>query len=416
MKSLLRNFILGKGKFIEDYSLYRRTLLLGYIQLLSIGIALFYFGMSMFRGMRPGGLQYFTIISITIAAMYLTRRGYYTLAIVVQMVMANAVVFYYTLFYNGEANYLYFISNALGALVLLGYNNRWIGFAVVTFSGILFLIAYTGVFGYYPKHHSIYLLFNYIFMFSTCVLIVFYTLRLHHHSEKITQAKNAQLRKANAELDRFVYSASHDLRAPLSSLLGLIDLTRKTNDPKEIATYLEMMKGRIHHLDEFIKEIIDYSRNERLEVVRQPVNLHQLVKEAATSLLHLDGAEQINIHNEVPVDMILPSDAMRLKIVVNNLMNNAIKYHDHNKENRYIRVSVAPSDRGTNFSVCDNGMGISPEHHDKVFNMFYRASDKSKGSGLGLYIVRESLGQLGGSVSLKSELGAGSTFTVQLPA
>ncbi len=114
--------------------------------------------------------------------------------------------------------------------------------------------------------------------------------------------------------------------------------------------------------------------------------------------------------------MVLPSDAMRLKIVLNNLMNNAIKYHDYNKESRYIRISTSPSEHGMKFSVCDNGMGIPLEHHDKVFNMFYRASDKSKGSGLGLYIVKESLGQLGGTVSLKSTLGEGSTFTILIPS
>jgi len=86
----------------------------------------------------------------------------------------------------------------------------------------------------------------------------------------------------------------------------------------------------------------------------------------------------IRIENQVPVDMVLPTDAMRLKIILNNLMNNAIKYHDHNKESRYIRISG----NANGFSVCDNGIGIPTEHHDKVFNMFYRASDKSKGSGL----------------------------------
>lgn len=146
------------------------------------------------------------------------------------------------------------------------------------------------------------------------------------------------------------------------------------------------------------------------------MNLYQLVEEISSGLKHLEGADKIEIQNEIPHDMVLPSDAMRLKIVLNNLLNNAIKYHDHNKESRFIRISVKPAGDGMIFSVTDNGMGIPAEHHDKVFNMFYRASDKSKGSGLGLYIVKESLGQLGGTVSLKSELGQGSTFTVQLPA
>lgn len=416
MKRFLRNLILGQNKFIEDYSVYRRAILLGYIELVAIGIAVFYLLLNLYRGHPSGNFQFITIIAVSLVSLYLTRVGYYTAATIVQMIMVNSCVFYFSWFYNGDASYIYFISNALAALVLFGYKHRLAAFAIIALTVVLFLISYTGVFGYYPKKHNMYLLTNYLFVFFTCVLILYYTLRLHHHAEKITQAKNAQLRKANAELDRFVYSASHDLRAPLSSLLGLIELAHKTTDRQELETYLKMMKGRIHHLDDFIKEIIDYSRNERLEVVRLPVNLYQLVEEISSGLKHLEGADKIEIQNEIPHDMVLPSDAMRLKIVLNNLLNNAIKYHDHNKESRFIRISVKPAGDGMIFSVTDNGMGIPAEHHDKVFNMFYRASDKSKGSGLGLYIVKESLGQLGGTVSLKSELGQGSTFTVQLPA
>jgi signal transduction histidine kinase len=417
MKLLLRNLILGPGKFIEDYSLYRRTLLLGYLELLSVFIPLFYVGLNFYHGWTSGNLPYYITIAISLCSLYLTRRSYYVTATLIQLVLVSTVVFYFSLYDAGDANYLYFLSNALGAFVLLGYHNRMLAVAAVIFTLALFIISYTGTFGFYPREgNNIYLFFNFIFVFAVCVLIIYYTLRLHHHSEKITKAKNEQLQKANAELDRFVYSASHDLRAPLSSLLGLIELTRKTDDRKEIDNYLTMMKGRIHHLDDFIREIIDYSRNERMDVIRQPVNLHQLVAETTSNLRHLDGADLIDIQNDVPADMVLPGDAMRLKIVMNNLMNNAIKYHDHNKENRFIRISVIAGQQGTHFSVCDNGMGIPTEHHDKVFNMFYRASDKSKGSGLGLYIVKQSLGQMGGTVSLKSQLGEGSTFTVTIPS
>ena len=412
MKLFLRNLILGPGKFIDDYSEYRRALLLGYLAFLSIGISAFYLLMNASWDRTSGNLQYAANIFFSVVTLYLVRRGFYIASILIQLVVVNAVVFYFSFYDYADANYMYFISNALGALVLLGYRRPWLSFVVVMFTVSLFLIAYTGWFGYYDRPFRIYLFFNFLFVFSISVLIIQYTMRLHHHSEKITNAKNLQLRKANAELDRFVYSASHDLRAPLSSLLGLIELTRKTDNKTEIDQYLEMMKGRVRHLDDFIKEIIDYSRNERLEIVRQPVNLHRLVEETTSHLMYLDGASEIEIHNEVPVDMILPTDAMRLKIVLNNLMNNAIKYHDHNKESRYIRILANP--RG--FSVSDNGMGIPAEHHDKVFNMFYRASERSKGSGLGLYIVKESLGQLGGTVQLQSRLGEGSTFTIQLPS
>jgi signal transduction histidine kinase len=416
MKRILRNLILGRAKFIEDYSLYRRALLLGYLELLSLGIAAFYILINLWYGIKNGNVQYFTVIVISVVCLYLTRLGRYTIATMIQMVMANLIVFYFSLYDKTDGSYLFFISNSLAAVVLFGYHRRWMAIVALVFTLALFLISYSGVVGPIERAYNPWLLFNFLFVFFVCVVVLIYTINLHHHSEKITKAKNAQLQKANAELDRFVYSASHDLRAPLSSMLGLIELAQKSDDKEEVMAYLKMMKGRVHHLDEFIREIIDYSRNERMEVTVQPVNLYRLVEETTSSLRQLEGADQIDIHNEIPADMVLPSDAMRLKIVVNNLLNNAIKYHDPNKERRYIKVSVSPTPQGTNFSVCDNGMGIAIEHHDKVFNMFYRASDKSKGSGLGLYIVKESLGQLGGSVTLKSQLGEGSTFTVLLPA
>jgi signal transduction histidine kinase len=415
MKQFLRHLILGPGKFIEDYSIYRRALLLGYLELLSIAFAAFYLLLNRITGAH-GDLEYYTVIAISLVAMYMIRLGHYTASTIIQLVMVNLIVFYVSLYDKAEHNYLFFISNSLGAVALLGYRKQWLSSGAVVFTILLFFISWTGVFGYFPRGNNIYLLINFTFVFFVCVLILYYTLQLHHHSEKITQAKNSQLQKANAELDRFVYSASHDLRAPLSSLLGLIDLAQKSHNPADVERYLELMKGRVHHLDDFIREIIDYSRNERMEVVRQPLNLHRLVDETTSNLMYLEGANGIKIQNEVPVDLILPSDAMRLKIVLNNLVNNAIKYHDRSKESRYIRICASPVSDGVLFSVCDNGMGISSEHHDKVFNMFYRASDKSKGSGLGLYIVRESLGQLGGKISLKSEFGEGSTFTVVLPA
>jgi signal transduction histidine kinase len=413
MKMFLRNLILGRNKYIEDYSTYMRTMLHGYLVLLAIVITGFYLLLNTFHYDRTAGnVQYIMVMIFSVGTLYLTRLGYFTTAAILQILLVNAVVFYFSFYDYKDGNYLYFLSSALGSLVVLGYRQRRLAFIAVGISLVLFAVAYTGFFGYYPRDLRLHVFYNFVFVFAMCIMTLHYTLRLHHHSEKITYAKNLQLQKVNAELDRFVYSASHDLRAPLASLLGLIELAHKSNDKKEIENYLSMMKGRVHHLDDFIKEIIDYSRNERMEVVREPVNLHQLVEETTTNLKHLEGAEHIHIQNEVPVDLMVPSDAMRLKIVINNLMNNAIKYHDHNKASRYIKISANTS----GFSIHDNGMGISAEHREKVFNMFYRASDKSKGSGLGLYIVKESLGQLGGSVSLKSELGEGSTFTIQLPA
>src|SRR5690606_3385732 len=107
---------------------------------------------------------------------------------------------------------------------------------------------------------------NFLVTLICCISIMYFLMDLHYHSQKSVLAKNEQLQKANAELDRFVYSASHDLRAPLSSLLGLIEVAKL--DRADIDRYLVMMKTKINDMEDFIKDIISYSRNARMEVRR----------------------------------------------------------------------------------------------------------------------------------------------------
>lgn len=417
MKRLLRNLILGKDNFLSDHSRYRLALLLGQLSVLSCGIAFFYVGVEIKRQNYVGTLPMLAIVLISIIAFFLNREKKYDAAIFMLLIMANISVFYYS-FYGSNAvviNAPFYIVNTFGSFVLFRYERRKLAITFALIGFILFLIGFIWGPVNLPEEDKLYFLVNILFVHLVCTIIIYFTLRLNHHSERLTTEKNVQLQKVNAELDRFVYSASHDLRAPLSSMLGLIELAQKSTDFAEIDAYLSMMKGRVHHLDEFIREIIDFSRNQRLEVITQPVNLYYLIEEARVHLKYLEGAEKIRFNNMVSPEQILNTDSMRLKIVLNNLMNNAIKYHDPMKEDRYIAISCRALPIGLEIKVADNGIGIAQEHHDKVFNMFYRASDKSKGSGLGLYIVKESLEQLGGHVAIDSRLDEGTTFTISLP-
>lgn len=413
MKNFVRTLLLGKGTFIEDYSVYRRALLLGYLELVVIAIGIYYSIVNLYYEYYNSIAPYVFVIIVAIVSLILTRRGKYEWATGILLLAVNMAVFYFAIRVRGDAPHEFFIASALAAFVLFGYKNRRLAIASVILTYLLYLVAYTGV---YPENRPVNLwaISSFTFAFMISVAILYFTLQLHHYSEKLTKEKNIQLQKVNAELDRFVYSASHDLRAPLSSMLGLIQLAQRTTNPVEVEEYLKLMKGRIHHLDDFIREIIDYSRNERMEVIRQPVNIYQLVEETSSNLKHLEGAEGIHVQNDLPADWVIPTDSMRVKIVLNNLLNNAIKYHDPNKDIRFIRISASRGQEPPTISIQDNGIGISEEHVDKVFKMFYRASDKSKGSGLGLYIVKETLGQLGGSISIQSRLGEGSTFTIAL--
>ncbi|MEX2231714.1 MAG: HAMP domain-containing sensor histidine kinase [Cyclobacteriaceae bacterium] len=227
--------------------------------------------------------------------------------------------------------------------------------------------------------------------------------------------KNIHLEKTNAELDRFLYSTSHDLRSPLSSIKGLVNIARLETTDEKIQHYFSMMVDRVDKLDFFIKDIIDYSKNARTEVRIEPVDFDSLLAEVTDNLKYIEGAESIHFQSKVLVGPPVNADKNRLSVVLNNLMANAIKYHDPDKERQWIDVQVSNSNGTIKVTVSDNGMGIDSEHHKKIFDMFYRGTFQSKGSGLGLYIVKETIARMKGTISVESTPGQGSSFLITLP-
>ncbi len=234
-------------------------------------------------------------------------------------------------------------------------------------------------------------------------------------AEEELALKNIQLAKTNEELDRFVYSASHDMRAPLSSLLGLIHLSEKTDNPQEVSLLLNMMKDRIKTMEGFIKEVTDYSRNTRLDLLPTPVNLKTLALEIIQTLAYPLFNKTVRIEVLIDSTLEILTDPSRLKVIINNLVSNAYKYHRFDQADPYIIISTLQKGDHVLLTIKDNGTGISPEHHTRIFDMFYRASESSEGSGLGLYIVKETLDKLKGNISVQSSAGNGAEFTVTLP-
>ncbi len=227
------------------------------------------------------------------------------------------------------------------------------------------------------------------------------------------QQTNTELTKRNTELDNFVYSVSHDLRAPISSILGLINLAKK-DKPGNAVMYLDMVEKSARQQDYFIREILDQSRNARLEVKREPVQLTGLIEETFDQLSHanLKGAQ---VEKIVAIDQSedFYCDKWRLKIILNNLISNAIRYK--NGREPVIRVTGTVQDKKVQIRIEDNGRGISKEHLPNLGKMFYRATDEGAGSGLGLYIVKETLAKLNGTMSIDSTEGEGTTITVEIP-
>lgn len=228
--------------------------------------------------------------------------------------------------------------------------------------------------------------------------------------------QNILLAKTNTELDQFVYRTSHDLRSPLSSIMGLVELAKKAENPADILHFLDLINNRAKAQDVLISEIIDYSRNARTEIRRQPVPLRPMIEEIFDLYRFNEGTQAMQLENNVDIAICLQTDPIRLKSILSNLVNNAIKYRDDSKPQMFVRVEAQSAESGTCISVTDNGTGIQPEHKDKVFDMFYRATDRSKGSGLGLFIVREMVDKLKGSIVMKTEYTQGSIFIINLPA
>ncbi len=235
--------------------------------------------------------------------------------------------------------------------------------------------------------------------------------------KKVLLKSNDELKKSNTELDSFVYSVSHDLRAPLSSMLGVVGLCEMgTLDPFMLKN-VSLLKTSIKKLDGFIMDILDYSRNSRLEVDRQEIHFADLLTDISGNLKFM-GAEdqrQVDIRTTIRNGVPFYSDKSRIGIILNNLISNSIRYKNPEVADPFVEVNVEVSESAVDIRVRDNGIGIDKENQTKVFNMFYRVSTKSIGSGLGLYIVKEAVEKLHGAIELRSEPGSGCEFSIHLP-
>ncbi|MDJ1504317.1 PAS domain-containing sensor histidine kinase [Xanthocytophaga agilis] len=234
----------------------------------------------------------------------------------------------------------------------------------------------------------------------------------------ITDRKRSeeQLSRLNFELDSFVYKASHDMRAPLVNILGLIDIAQR-DFPIQAMQYMDMMKRSVLRLDKFIFDLTQYSRNDRTKVESEKIDMSLLIMEAMEGQKFLPQFSSIDFEIDIRQDHPIYSDISRLRIILNNLLSNSIKYHDLRKEDPYIRISIWENPKTKEFviQVKDNGIGIMEHYTDRVFDMFFRASDMAEGSGLGLYLVKKVVEKLKGKIDLKTREREGTMLTITLP-
>ena len=233
--------------------------------------------------------------------------------------------------------------------------------------------------------------------------------------EKNILQKNEELKKINSELDNFVYSVSHDLRSPLLSVKGILSLIFKTTQIDDKANnYLKMAEKSILRLDGTIQEILEYSRNARLGIKFEEVNLQELVN-AIYDDLKYSTQNKVEFKTDISFTHDIITDKARINTLLKNIIGNAFKYIKNNVNDSFVLFKAGIENNYLNITVSDNGEGIATEHLSKIFDMFYRASKSSTGTGLGLYICKEIMNKLNGEISISSKVNEGTSVFLKIP-
>jgi len=226
-----------------------------------------------------------------------------------------------------------------------------------------------------------------------------------------------ELQRLNFELDNFVYHASHDIRSPLRSLMGLIEILKTENRPAEIRKIIEMLTGSINRLDKFVVDLLAMSRDNRMEEPDAvPINFMVEVNNSITNFHHVYTTKNLEIRTKIIQWYPFHSDLTKIRIILNNLISNSIKYRKNSEEEvSFININIITSEEEASIMIEDNGEGIPKDKLEKIFDMFYRASENSEGSGLGMYIVKNVIKKLNAKIDVQSKEGEGTKFTIKIP-
>ncbi len=221
----------------------------------------------------------------------------------------------------------------------------------------------------------------------------------------------------NNEMENLLYRASHDLKGPISSVEGVIGLLKiEKKDDVLVQNYVNMMEKRVKNLSELIKNLTVVSSIKEGKLITKIIDFQQLINSIISTFSFYENYENITFRVHILSKKEFYTDESLLYTIVQNFVENGIKYSKRSFDNSLIQVTVKDTQEGIELEFLDNGIGISEESQSTIFDMFTRASVQEKGSGLGLYIVQNAIKKLHGTIQLESEEHAGSIFTIQLPS
>jgi two-component system CheB/CheR fusion protein len=236
--------------------------------------------------------------------------------------------------------------------------------------------------------------------------------------KKINNELEGAKERIDKDLDAFVYTASHDLKAPVANMEGLLNAftSHACYQDKKSRPLFDMLSICVNRLKQTIGELTEISRIQKsIEEDVEEITIIELLEEVTSSLKDLIEESRTQIAIDIEPSSVIRFSKRNLKNIIYNLLNNAIKYHSPQRIPK-ILVRGEMIDGYYMLTVEDNGLGIKKEHLEKVFLMFKRFHSHVPGTGIGLYMVKRILENAKGKIVLESELGEGSTFKIFLKA
>jgi len=232
----------------------------------------------------------------------------------------------------------------------------------------------------------------------------------------ITSRKNEtiELAKKKEHLDQFIFKTTHDLRSPIHSAMGLLNLLEKAPE-EERATYLQMTRNTLLKLESLIEEVNNLYKVDKMAVKNEKVDFKKLVEGEIAVLKNHPHASNIHFELEYTEETTLFSDELRIRTIFGNILSNAVKYSDDRKQKSYVCINAKVEEDFLTVTISDNGIGIAKENIDHIFEIFFRATSEGNGTGLGLHIVKDTITRLHGTIEVKSDLGEGTQFKVSIP-
>jgi len=369
------------------------------------------------------------LVTIAICCYFIIIKGYISTG---KLILVIAAIFIISINASAEGRYagnqyLWYVS-LVGIFTLFTLQEKKMLFlSLGLLLGSLFFVDFTD-FSFLSKevrnadwtqiNHRVILYFS----FLVCTFFLYFIAKSIGQSfhdkdrdNRIITKQNQQLIQAQNELDKFVYHASHDLRAPLTSMLGLIEVSKNETDFEKVKSLLSKQEETILKLDDYVTDILTLSRVKNTELQLESLNINRILERILKQCQFMIDEKKMKVKVDCHPKALFRTDSKRLSIILSNVISNSIKYTDPQKKINKIEIKVEVQNNKLQISIRDNGVGINKDELDKVVGMFYFNKNENKGTGLGLYIVKETINSLGGNLHITSKIKSFTQVYITIP-